>query len=92
MINENQLDIIANKLRNDIIDMVYNAGSGHSGGSLSCADILTILYMSVLNVDPDNPEDKNRDRFVLSKGHAAPALYAVLAQVGFFDKKDLNTL
>ena len=79
-------------VRQDIIREVFNAGSGHPGGSLSCADIITALYFEVMNIDPENPKMEDRDRFVLSKGHAAPALYAVLAERGFFDKKELVTL
>ncbi|WP_110461793.1 transketolase [Ruminiclostridium sufflavum] len=79
-------------LRKDIIDTIYNAGSGHPGGSLSVVDILTVLYYSVMNIDSSRPKDENRDRLVLSKGHVAPALYCVLADKGFFDKKELKTL
>jgi len=66
-------------IRKHIIEEVYNAGSGHPGGSLSCTDILTVLYFHEMNVDPGNPRWEDRDRFVLSKGHCAPALYATLA-------------
>jgi len=79
-------------VRQDIIREVYHAGSGHPGGSLSCSDILTALYFNEMNIDPKNPEMKNRDRFVLSKGHAAPALYAVLAERGYFAKEELVSL
>ena len=72
-----QLKIKACKARMGIIEGVFNAKSGHPGGSLSCADVLTYLYFNHMNVDPQNPKDENRDRFVLSKGHAAPALYSV---------------
>lgn len=87
-----QLQKIAQTVRQDIIREVYSAGSGHPGGSLSAADILTALYFSEMNVDPADPAKKGRDRFVLSKGHAAPALYACLAERGFFPKEDLVTL
>lgn len=87
-----QLEINACKVRMGIIEGVYNAKSGHPGGSLSIADLLTFLYYTKLNVYPDNPEEQQRDRFVLSKGHTAPALYAVLAEKGFFDKKELISL
>ena len=87
-----QLKIKACKARMGIIEGVFNAKSGHPGGSLSCADILTYLYFNHMNVDPQNPKDENRDRFVLSKGHAAPALYSVLAQRGFFPVEQLKTL
>lgn len=80
------------ELRNDIIDMIYKARSGHSGGSLSSVEILWTLYSEIMNVSPKNPKKDERDRFVLSKGHAAPALYAVLAKKGFFPKSELDTL
>jgi transketolase len=79
-------------IRRDIVNMLSTAGSGHTGGSLSCADILTTLFYSELNHDPKNPKLKNRDRFILSKGHAAPALYAVLARTGYFPVDKLSTL
>ena len=82
---------IAIEVRKGIIEEVYNAKSGHPGGSLSCADILTVLYFYQMNIEPEKPLDTNRDRFVLSKGHAAPALYSVLAQKGYFDKELLQT-
>ena len=87
-----ELSRIANNLRISIIEEVYNAGCGHPGGSLSIADLLTYLYFEELNVDPANPRDPKRDRFVLSKGHTAPALYAALAERGFIPKEDLKTL
>ena len=87
-----QLKIKANKVRHGIIEGVYNAKSGHPGGSLSVADILTYLYFVEMNIDPENPHKENRDRFVLSKGHSAPALYSTLAHRGFFPVKDLLTL
>ncbi|MBQ3661138.1 MAG: transketolase [Firmicutes bacterium] len=87
-----QLQKIAQTVRQDIIREVYSAGSGHPGGSLSATDILTALYFSEMNVDPADPAKKGRDRFVLSKGHAAPALYACLAERGFFPKENLVTL
>lgn len=87
-----QLKIKACKARMGIIEGVFNAKSGHPGGSLSCADILTYLYFNHMNVDPQNPKDENRDRFVLSKGHAAPALYSVLALKGYFPVEELKTL
>ena len=90
--NELQLKKTANEVRKGIVASVHSAKAGHPGGSLSCADILTYLYFVEMNVDPQNPQDENRDRFVLSKGHAAPALYAVLAEKGFFPKEDLTTL
>lgn len=90
--NELQLKKTANEVRKGIVASVHSARAGHPGGSLSCADILTYLYFEEMHVDPANPQDENRDRFVLSKGHAAPALYAVLAEKGFFPKEDLITL
>lgn len=82
----------AQELRVTIVSMIHNAGSGHTGGSLSCAEILTVLYDHVLDIDPENPLHPDRDRFVLSKGHAAPALYATLQRKGFFKKELLDTL
>ena len=87
-----QLSRIANNIRFGIIEGVYNAKCGHPGGSLSIADIMAYLYFEELNVDPKNPKMEGRDRFVLSKGHTAPALYATLAERGFFDKEELKTL
>ena len=86
------LSAMAKKVRVGIIEGTYHAKSGHPGGSLSIADILTYLYFEEMNVDPKNPKDPNRDRFVLSKGHTAPALYATLAARGFFPEEDLATL
>ena len=87
-----QLEITACKVRMGIIEGVHSAKSGHPGGSLSCADILTYLYFKQMNIDPKNPKMPDRDRFVLSKGHAAPALYSVLANRGYFDPELLKTL
>jgi len=87
-----QLREKAKELRIKILEMLCEAGSGHSGGSLSSIDILTVLYHNILNHDPQNPKDPNRDRFVLSKGHVCPALYAVLADCGYFDEAHLKTL
>ena len=87
-----QLEITACKVRLGIIESVYNAKSGHPGGSLSIADTLTYLYFAKMNVYPDKPDEPDRDRFVLSKGHTAPALYAVLAEKGFFPKEELKSL
>ena len=87
-----ELKRTANNLRISIIEEVYNAKCGHPGGSLSIADIMTYLYFVEMNIDPTNPKMDNRDRFVLSKGHTAPALYAALAERGFFPKEDLVTL
>ncbi len=87
-----QLELIAYKIRKHAIDGVYNAASGHPGGSLSISDILSVLYFSEMNVNPSNPSDPDRDRFVLSKGHCAPALYGALCEKGFFPKEDIKTL
>ena len=87
-----QMEITATKVRMGIIEGVYNAKSGHPGGSLSIADTLTYLYFAKMNVDPNNPLMPERDRLVLSKGHTAPALYSVLAQRGFFPVEELKTL
>ena len=87
-----ELSRIANNVRVSIIEEVYNAKCGHPGGSLSIADIITYLYFEEMNIDPKNPKNQDRDRFVLSKGHTAPALYATLAERGFFPKEDLKTL
>ena len=86
-----ELQKIATNVRKGIIEAVYNAASGHPGGSLSIADVLTYLYFEELNVDPQNPKMEDRDRFVLSKGHTSPALYSVLAHRGFFPVEDLKT-
>nr|WP_280176550.1 transketolase [Paraeggerthella hongkongensis] len=88
-----ELERRANEMRKDIVRMIAEAGSGHPGGSLSCADILCALYFgSVLEYDSQNPDDEARDRFILAKGHAAPALYAVLAHAGYFPREELLTL
>ena len=87
-----ELQKIANEVRKDILTEVYHAKSGHPGGSLSVADILTCLYFEEMHVDPQNPDMADRDRLVLSKGHAAPALYAVLAEKGYFPKEELKSL
>ncbi|MBQ4507111.1 MAG: transketolase [Firmicutes bacterium] len=87
-----KLKEMAQTIRQDIIREVYSGNSGHPGGSLSCADIVTALYFEVMNIDPNDPAMKGRDRFVLSKGHAAPALYAALAERGYFPREELTTL
>jgi transketolase len=88
----NQLEITACKVRMGVIEGVYNAKSGHPGGSLSICDLLTYLYYAKMNVNPKIPNMPERDRLVLSKGHCAPALYSVLAERGFFDKAELKKL
>ena len=94
MNNSSKLELmsLANNVRIGVIESVYSAGCGHPGGSLSISDILTYLYFKEMNVDPKNPKMQDRDRFVLSKGHTAPALYSVLAERGFFPKEELKTL
>lgn len=87
-----KLKEIARNIRKDILIMLANAGSGHTGGSLSATDIVTALYFSKMRHDPWNPKWPERDRFILSKGHAAPLLYAALARSGYFDRKELMTL
>lgn len=90
--NKLELQKKAVEVRKGIVTGVYNAKSGHPGGSLSAADLFTYLYFEEMNVDPKNPKDENRDRFVLSKGHTAPGYYAALALKGFFPIEDLKTL
>ncbi len=87
-----KLEKKATELRKDIVTMICKSKSGHPGGSLSVIDIMTALYYDVMNIDVANPQKEDRDRFILSKGHAAPALYAVLADKGYFDKELLGTL
>ena len=84
------LEKIAKDIRKNIVKTVYNAQSGHPGGSLSCADILTVLYFNQMNINPQEPNAEGRDRFVLSKGHCSPALYSTLAERGYFDEKELE--
>ena len=87
-----QLKKIANEVRKNIVTGLHSAKSGHPGGSLSAADMMTFLYYEEMNVDAKNPQSPDRDRFVLSKGHAAPVLYGVLAEKGFIPKEDIVTL
>ena len=87
-----ELEKMARKLRRYVITMIATAGSGHPGGSLSAADIVTALYFKVMSHDPKNPQWPDRDRFVLSKGHAAPILYAALAECGYLPVEELSTL
>ena len=89
---EAELKKTANEVRKNIVTAVYHAHSGHPGGSLSAADILTYLYFEEMNIDPRNPKKADRDSFVLSKGHAAPGWYSVLAERGYFDKEELKGL
>lgn len=86
-----ELKIISKRIRKNIIEMVYSAQSGHPGGSLSVTDILTVLYFNQMNISAENPNLEDRDRLVLSKGHCSPALYATLAERGYFEKENLKT-
>ncbi len=90
--NNLELAKTANEIRKGIVTAVHSAKAGHPGGSLSCADLMTFLYFEEMNIDPKDPKKADRDRFVLSKGHCAPALYSTLAQRGFFPVEDLTTL
>ena len=99
MINKKPLDETVNYLkkvskilRADVIDMIHNAKSGHPGGSLSAADIIAALYFHFLNVNPKDPRGEDRDRFIMSKGHACPIWYSALAEKGYFPKEELSTL
>lgn len=87
-----ELEQMARQIRRDIVNMVYEAGSGHPGGALSAVELVTALYFSEMNVDPKNPKWADRDRFILSKGHACPVWYAALARKGFFPVDQLATL
>jgi len=89
--NPAELREVATVLRRDVLTMLLEAGSGHPGGSLSCVDILTVLYWNAMKVNPERPTWEDRDRLVLSKAHAAPALYAALARRGYFDVRELLT-
>lgn len=91
MYSEAELKEMAKKVRRGIVEAVYSGKSGHPGGALSIADILTVLYFNVMRIDPKNPKDENRDRLVLSKGHASAGLYSVLAHRGYFQVEDLKT-
>ncbi|EES50474.1 transketolase [Clostridium botulinum] len=90
--NKQHLENISKELRKDIIEMIYESGSGHPGGSLSIIDVVTYLYFEKMNIDPKNPKLEGRDRFILSKGHAAPAQYSALAKRGFFEREELKNL
>jgi len=85
------LQLLANKIREKVVDIVFSSKSGHIGGSLSSVDIETVLYFHTMNIDPKNPKAANRDRFILSKGHSVEALYSVLSTAGFFNEKVLDT-
>ncbi len=90
--NNLELQKTANEVRKGIVTAVHSAKAGHPGGSLSAADVFTFLYFEEMNVDPKNPDKEDRDRFVLSKGHTAPGLYATLAQKGYFPAEELKSL
>ena len=87
-----ELKSISTEIRKDIVKMLTESASGHPGGSLSATDIMTVLFFKEMNLDPNNEKDPNRDRFVLSKGHAAPVLYSTLARRGYFPVEELSTL
>ena len=87
-----ELEQMAKQMRRDIVDMIYTAKAGHPGGSLSATDIVTALYFRMMRIDPQNPRWENRDRFILSKGHACPVWYAALANRGYYDRAHLKTL
>ena len=87
-----ELQKMANEVRKGIVTAVHSAKAGHPGGSLSAADIFTYLYFEEMNIDPKNPKDPDRDRFVLSKGHTAPGYYSAMAHRGYFPAEDLVTL
>jgi transketolase len=87
-----ELECIAKQIRRDIIQMIYDANAGHPGGSLSAADIVTALYFRIMRIDPQRPRWQDRDRFILSKGHACPVWYAALCNRGYFERKHLKTL
>ena len=88
--NKLKISIDILEIKKDILKMIYTAQSGHPGGSLSCANIIYILYNTIMRVNPKDPEWEKRDIFILSKGHAAPALYAVLSKIGFIKREDLH--
>lgn len=90
MVDYNNLSERAKDIRRNVIKMIYNAGSGHPGGSLSCVDILTALYFGKMNIDPEYPDKVDRDRFVMSKGHSSPAIYATLYEKGYLNENDIN--
>lgn len=87
-----ELQKIASELRLDVVRMVHDAKDGHPGPALSCADIVTVLYFNIMKIDPQNPKWEDRDRFILSKGHSCPVVYAALAKLGFFNKNELAGL
>ena len=88
--NTKELSKVCRQVRRDIIEMTANAGSGHPGGSLSAVDLMTSVFFNHMRVDPANPDAPDRDRFVLSKGHAAPCYYGVLAEMGFISRDEFT--
>ena len=88
--NKAELSNVCKQVRRDIINMTANAGSGHPGGSLSVTDLMTSVFCNYMRIDPKNPSDPDRDRFVLSKGHCAPCYYGILAELGFIDRKEFE--
>ena len=90
--DKKQLEALAAKVRIDVVRAIHSAGSGHPGGSLSAADIVTALYFNEMNIDPENPKKEDRDKFILSKGHAGPVQYAALAERGYYPVSDMMTL
>jgi transketolase len=88
----NQLSIKSLEYRKTTLEIIYNSGAGHTGGSLSCIDILNVLYNSIMDITPENFSSTNRDRYIQSKGHSVEALYTVLCDQGFFSRKDLDSL
>ena len=92
MLNRKELEIKSIEYRKTILDIIYKSGAGHTAGSLSCIDILNVLYNNILDINPDNFKTINRNRYVQSKGHTVEALYTVLCDNNFFTKEDLNTL
>lgn len=90
--NTQELVCMSKNVRRDVLTMIHEAGSGHPGGSLSAAELMTALYFDVMNIDPSNPDWEERDRFILSKGHVAPLIYSVLARKGYFPLGELSTL
>src|SRR5438067_9452275 len=92
MLSDQQLAQKSWRYRRKVLGIIKQAGAGHTGGSLSCLDILNVLYNRILNVSPQNFRDPNRDRYVQSKGHSVEALFVVLADKGFFDEKELDSL
>jgi transketolase len=91
-IEEKQLHFDILEIKKDILSMIFNAQSGHPGGSLSCSNLIYLLYSKVMNIDKTDPNWEGRDYFILSKGHAAPALYAILSKIGYIKRRELNSL